>query len=89
MRRYERGWWYRHVPGGGEDGFKGWLEAFYWNYRKFRKWCPLLTLTAPSFYLTVWDDAKRGFETCGCGRTWFKYRLLPALVGDKRCGGGC
>lgn len=97
-RRMDRGRWYWYVPGGGADGILGWLEALKWNWRKFQTWAPLLTLFAPGWWRMVWRDAfpredhpfkDQRFRTCYCGRTWFRYRLLPALVGDKRFGGGC
>jgi hypothetical protein len=88
-RSYHKGWWYKYVPGGGADGLWGWCEALKFNWFRFRKWAPLLTLTSLWFWRDVWEDSRKGFKSCGCGRTWFRYRLLPALVGDKRFGGGC
>lgn len=77
---------YWYVPGGSKAGF---LAGCYWNFCKFRRVMPLLTLTAPYWWKSVIRDYQEGFQTCGCGRTWWKYRLLPALIGDKRFGGGC
>lgn len=77
---------YYHVPGGESVGV--WMGLL-WNYRRFRKRCPLLTLTSFHWWVMVWGDYQKGFNTCGCGRSWWTYRLLPALAGDGRMGGGC
>lgn len=67
-----------------------WRQGCYYNWWRFVQWMPLLTLLRPSWWWNVLtNDRKDRFKTCGCGRTWFQYRLLPALVGDKRLGGGC
>ena len=78
---------YWHVPGGEKAGI---WRGIFWNYAYLRRRTPFLTLTAPYFWKYILMDYRKGFRTCECGKTWWQYRLRPALVGDKQLiGGGC
>lgn len=80
----DRFYWY--TPGDR----KTFRQGLWWNWLKFTTVMPLLTMTRPGWWRCVWHEYKTGrTDTCACGRTWFTYRILPALVGDKRFGGGC
>lgn len=66
-----------------------WKQGIYWRWVKIRQRTPLITLLQLSFWRTVREDCKAGCKTCGCGKTWWRYRIMPAIFGDKRFGGGC
>lgn len=88
-------WFYRYVPGKHDehgllvfDRATVW-EGLRWNWIHLRAQIPLIELLRPSFWCDVKKDKAKGYPPCGCGKTWFQYRMKPALLGHMINGGGC
>lgn len=83
-------WVHWHTPKLPSDPYPPFYVGLRWRWLRFCQWMPLLTLCSPWWWTGLLSDVWHGrCQTCGCGRTYLRYHIWPAIVGSNRMGGGC
>jgi hypothetical protein len=86
---------WRHIPGKYVDNHLVFTQftvgdLLLRNFQEVRRRTPLGSFFSIWWWRGFIKDYQNGFVTCGCGRTYWDYRLKPAIFGDwKWHGGGC